>query len=131
MGKRNRLPGHFCWVCGRRRPNERFSGKGHSAHVCRDCARLGPEELAYRQTARNMERCVTFDGFIPRKQRAVFERFLQHEDPRIRALAQHLERMDAHHREQSRAEREAYDLDCEVSPSLADVDAVNEEDIPF
>ena len=22
--------GHYCWVCGRTRANERFSGKGHA-----------------------------------------------------------------------------------------------------
>ena len=23
-------PGHYCYVCGRRRANEKFSGKGHA-----------------------------------------------------------------------------------------------------
>jgi hypothetical protein len=32
--------GHYCWVCGRSRPNEQFSGKGHARHVCKKCARL-------------------------------------------------------------------------------------------
>jgi ribosome-binding protein aMBF1 (putative translation factor) len=32
--------GHWCRICGRTRPNERFSGKGHRIHVCQDCARL-------------------------------------------------------------------------------------------
>jgi hypothetical protein len=35
--------GHFCRICGRRRPNERFSGKGHRIHVCSDCSRLPKE----------------------------------------------------------------------------------------
>jgi len=26
-------------MCGRTRPNEQFSGKGHAAHVCKICAR--------------------------------------------------------------------------------------------
>ena len=32
--------GHYCWVCDRRRPNEKFSGKGHKQRICKDCARL-------------------------------------------------------------------------------------------
>ena len=32
--------GHYCWVCGRIRANEKFSGKGHRTHVCKDCARM-------------------------------------------------------------------------------------------
>jgi len=35
--------GHYCRICGRTRPNEKFSGKGHRAHVCKDCARLPKE----------------------------------------------------------------------------------------
>lgn len=43
--------GHYCWVCRRIRANERFTGKGHARHICRDCelkirvqARLGKPE---------------------------------------------------------------------------------------
>ena len=32
--------GHFCRICGRSRPNEKFSGGGHKIHVCKECARL-------------------------------------------------------------------------------------------
>lgn len=34
---KKRYRGHYCWVCRRIRANERFSGKGHSRHICRDC----------------------------------------------------------------------------------------------
>jgi hypothetical protein len=29
--------GHYCRICHRRRANERFSGKGHRDHICKDC----------------------------------------------------------------------------------------------
>jgi ribosome-binding protein aMBF1 (putative translation factor) len=29
--------GHYCRICGRERPNEQFSGKGHKIHVCKRC----------------------------------------------------------------------------------------------
>lgn len=45
MGKKQ-YRGHYCRVCGRIRANERFSGKGHARHVCRDC------ELKMRAEAR-------------------------------------------------------------------------------
>ncbi len=104
MGRRKRQKrhGHYCWVCARQRPNERFSGKGHGKHVCRDCAKLGAEELAYRQSVRDLERCVTWEGFIRHKERAAFERFLQHDDPRVRALAEELERADLENRRRPR-----------------------------
>ena len=32
--------GHFCKVCGEHKANEKFSGKGHAAHICKACAGL-------------------------------------------------------------------------------------------
>ncbi len=39
--------GHYCRICGRSRPNERFSGKGHRIHVCKACQRLPKAEREY------------------------------------------------------------------------------------
>jgi hypothetical protein len=36
--------GHYCRICGRIRANEKFSGRGHRAHICKDCQRLPLEE---------------------------------------------------------------------------------------
>ena len=36
--------GYYCRICGRTRPNEKFSGKGHRDHVCKDCTRLPKED---------------------------------------------------------------------------------------
>jgi len=38
MAKKKRYRGHFYKVCGNILPNERFSGKGHAAHICKKCA---------------------------------------------------------------------------------------------
>lgn len=32
--------GHFCKVCGEHKANEKFSGKGHAAPICKTCADL-------------------------------------------------------------------------------------------
>jgi hypothetical protein len=107
--RRKRYRGHFCWSCGRIRPNEQFSGKGHARHLCRECARLGPEELEYRSAACNLDRCIA-DGLIRRKRRNEFNRFLEHKNPRVRQLAQELlaedARLRAEWREQRRLEEE-------------------------
>ena len=29
--------GHYCKICGERKANEKFSGKGHSLHICKAC----------------------------------------------------------------------------------------------
>ena len=36
--------GHYCRICDRERANERFSGKGHAQHICKDCAALPKDE---------------------------------------------------------------------------------------
>ncbi|HVC95762.1 MAG TPA: hypothetical protein VND64_18865 [Pirellulales bacterium] len=68
--------------------NERFSGKGHARHVCRECSRLGGDELARRQAMRNLERCFSSDGKIRRRCRRPFQQFLDHADPVVRDLAE-------------------------------------------
>jgi ribosome-binding protein aMBF1 (putative translation factor) len=45
-----REKGHYCHVCGRYRANEKFSGKGHARHICKDCAR--EQKAAARQRRR-------------------------------------------------------------------------------
>ena len=115
--KRKRYRGQWCWCCDRIRANERFSGKGHARHLCRDCARLGAEELAFRQAIRNLGRCVDWSGVILRKQRKQFQRFLQHQNPRVRAMAQEMLAEDA----QVRAERrEWFQRESELEEALYD-----------
>ena len=40
---KKKLPGHYCKICGERKANEAFSGKGHANHVCKQCSSL-PQE---------------------------------------------------------------------------------------
>ena len=42
--------GHYCKVCGCYKANEKFSGKGHAAHICKSCASLSPEQQAEQTT---------------------------------------------------------------------------------
>ena len=44
--------GHFCRICGRTRPNEKFSGKGHKNHICKLCAKrpkTEQDEILHRE----------------------------------------------------------------------------------
>ena len=47
--------GHYCKICGRRRANEKFSGSGHVAHICKDCERLPIEKRNELQTLTRIE----------------------------------------------------------------------------
>ena len=116
--RRHRGRGRFCWSCERILANERFRSKGDS-HLCNDCRKLPQEELSYRQEVRNIDRLLHDGVFIRRKQRKVFERFLTHENERIRAYAQEVA-------EQDRRER----ADFAEMRALDDVDWEDEE-VPF
>lgn len=121
---RKRQNGHYCWACDRWRANEKFSGQGHARHLCKDCARLGKEELAYRQAIRNLERLATWEGIIPRKRRGQFRKYLAHADERVRARAREMEAADA----VARAEQRRYrDLD-QLGYGAADDDIVVKAD---
>ena len=43
MAKKKRS-GHYCYVCGEYKPNEKFTGKGHARHICKQCQPL-PDEV--------------------------------------------------------------------------------------
>jgi len=135
--------GHFCWCCGRVRPNERFSGRGHARHLCRECAKLGKEELAYRQAARDIDRLLAWDGLLRRNQRKSVEKFLSHPDERVRQYADQAVRHDAEARAEARvalAEERTEELEWERSTDVScglgrehdeQCTAVDEADIPF
>lgn len=50
--------GHYCKICGEYKANEKFSGKGHAAHICKSCAAMPVEE-------RNLEMTLTHIMNLP------------------------------------------------------------------
>lgn len=103
--------GHFCWSCGRSLPNERFSGGGHARHVCRECSKLGEEDLEYRQTVRDIERVLRSPYSMSPRERASLEQHLQHPSPRIQLYVANLLYEGERQREESRM---AWDEDEEA-----------------
>src|SRR5215813_711423 len=128
---RKQKRGHFCWCCGRIRANERFSGRGHARHICKECSKLGNEELAYRQAVRDIDRLVDWNGVVRRKQRKSFEQFLCHPNERIRLYAKEVPAGGVQARESLWQERLAWeaeeltfdaDADAGVAGILDDLD---------
>lgn len=50
MPKKNRPHGHYCKICGQYKANEKFSGKGHTAHICKSCSHLSAADKAEAMT---------------------------------------------------------------------------------
>ncbi|MDL2232166.1 GNAT family N-acetyltransferase [Ruminococcaceae bacterium OttesenSCG-928-L11] len=38
--KKHKPHGHYCYVCGEHKANEKFSGRGHANHICKKCHAL-------------------------------------------------------------------------------------------
>lgn len=136
--KKGKIPGRWCWSCQRRRPNERFSDRKRARGACRECRKLGKEELDYRQAVRDMERVVSRSfPFIPRKQRKQIERFLSAPQPRVRDHAKWLIEQDARERTAYREAREAEEalfenLEIpEEPPEQLELNFMANEEIPF
>lgn len=52
---KRKKPGHYCKICGERKANEKFSGKGHAAHICKACMKLPVEKRNEMQTINRLE----------------------------------------------------------------------------
>jgi hypothetical protein len=73
------------------RANEKFSGRGHARHLCKDCAQLGDAELKYRQAVHDLERITRYNGSLSRRNRRLLSGYLKHEDQRVRDYALRIE----------------------------------------
>ena len=66
MAKKKRQ-GHYCKICGEIRANEKFTGKGHAAHICKFCQLLSNEEKA------DMSRCQDIANKMQGKEFDIFK----------------------------------------------------------
>lgn len=108
--------GHYCKVCGEYKANEKFSGKGHAAHICKACAAL-PLEVRAEQMAIN--RLVNLPWCLSKEQLSWLKNRAKDKRPEVRELAQEqLER-----RFPSRQEPEDFEDDSEF---LLDEDDITE-----
>ena len=78
--------GHYCRLCNRERPNEKFTGKGHKIHVCKECAGMPKEK---REAIENEEQIFGFlkQSNISEKNIARLRTLVNSEDARVAVLA--------------------------------------------
>jgi hypothetical protein len=86
MAKTKRYLGHFCIVCGRIRPNEEFSGKGHAAHICKTCAKKPEAKREEAIALKRISRVYRYGDFSRNNQR-MLENYSHSPDELIRFAA--------------------------------------------
>ena len=77
--------GHYCKICGEYKANEKFSGKGHAAHICKSCASLPAEKQAELMT---LNRLLNLPWGLSKEQLSWLKNRLKDRRPDVRALAQ-------------------------------------------
>ena len=82
--------GHYCKVCGEYKANEKFSGRGHAAHICKACASLPPEKKAEMMT---VNRLLNLPWRLSKEQLAWLRNRTKDRRPEVRALAHHIYEM--------------------------------------
>ncbi|WP_446774944.1 hypothetical protein [Macellibacteroides fermentans] len=87
MPKKKRQ-GHYCRICGDIKSNEKFSGKGHAAHICKSCASLPIErrnELQYLNRVAGM----MFKPFLTKDERSLLKKYAKDDRyPELKEFAQ-------------------------------------------
>jgi hypothetical protein len=78
--------GHYCRICGRERPNEQFSGKGHRIHMCKRCKAKPKSE---RQAIEDKADILGFmhQSHISEKNVARLVQMAKSENPQVASLA--------------------------------------------
>lgn len=76
--------GHYCKICGEYKSNEKFSGKGHAAHICKACASLPPEKKSEMAA---MNRLLNLTWRLSKEQISWLKKKMHDKRPDIRALA--------------------------------------------
>ena len=85
MAKHRKSHGHYCKVCGQYRANEKFSGKGHAAHICKDCAKLSPAQRAEEMT---LNRLYDLPWYLSKEQIKWLRNRTHDSRPEVREAAQ-------------------------------------------
>ena len=76
--------GHYCKVCGEYKANERFSGKGHAAHICKTCAALPPEKQSEEMA---LTRLVNLPWRLSKEQLSWLKKRMKDRRDAVRTLA--------------------------------------------
>jgi hypothetical protein len=87
--KKNQIyRGHYCRVCGQHKANEKFTGGGHAAHVCKACQKKTPAERS-EQLAINRLDSMRFRRLSPGEIKWL-EKCMNDSSPKVQEFAQNL-----------------------------------------
>jgi len=93
--KQDRPKGHYCKICGKYKANEKFSGRGHTTHICKDCSRLSAADKAEAIT---IHRLLSFpDRRLSEREKKWLKNRIHDKRPAVAALAKRVYNMHFPH----------------------------------
>jgi len=128
--KRARHPhGHYCKICGEYKANEKFSGKGHAAHICKACSKLSAAEKAEAMT---MNRLMDFPmGRLSESDRKWLENRVHDRRPEVAELAKEVYNLHFPYAERNKRKKQliintlTFEIHTEVFDEYGDEIPVN------
>ncbi len=100
--------GHYCKVCGEYKANEKFSGKGHNAHICKVCAALSPEK---RSEEMALTRLHNLPWRLSKKEISWLKKCRKHKSSSVKALANEQYKMRFECKQKSENSYDLYSFD--------------------
>lgn len=86
MAKKKRFSGHYCKVCNSILSNEKFSGGGHSSHICKNCSKLSIEERDERRDINRIYGLYRYT-YLSKANRLMLEGYLKNKSEKVRLAA--------------------------------------------
>ena len=127
--KSNRPHGHYCKICGEYKANEKFSSKGHAAHICKSCSKLSAAEKAEAMT---INRLMNFPmGRLSESDKKWLENRVHDRRPEVAELAREVYNAHFPYAERNRQKKQliintlAFEIHTEVFDEYGDELPVN------
>lgn len=86
MAKKKRHRGHYCKVCNSIISNEKFTGGGHSRHICKRCSKLSVEEQGEMSDINRIYSLYRFPN-LSKANMKMLERYLGNKSEKVREVA--------------------------------------------
>ena len=127
--KSSRPHGHYCKICDEYKANEKFSGKGHAAHICKACSKLSAAEKAEAMT---INRLMNFPmGRLSESDKKWLENRVHDRRPEVAELAREVYNAHFPYAERNRQKKQliintlAFEIHTEVFDEYGDELPVN------
>lgn len=122
MAKKKKRQEHYCRICGEYKANEKFSGKGHARHICKQCQSLPEDVRADMMRCNEVERAA-FKYPMSRQDWELLEKYAKkYKDKESGQFAQDMLDM--------KRGKHTPDEDMEADDALIE-DIYEEETVPF